>query len=407
MKIVFYRAEYPQPFNTETFLRKSVGGTEFAAGYLAKELAKRHTVYFLCQTPRKAKIDQIHWIPIAAPHGVPDPAAIQKAIQGVGAVDIFILIGGLSHVLDLGPLPTRKVICWANGLSLKPNTIKHLWENKIDVVVCTTRYAAEKVYANTLHHLPLGARFKHVLAPHWRQAFRAKFTFIYNGVNLQLFSPEIKSKIKKCPAKILYAGVFNEQKNPDKILAVFPQIRKALPQATLHMCGSIEQYKPGGADSTTGYFDGDAFFSRIQESMYLNGQLRPGLYLRGALPPHLLAQEMMSATLVVVNPQVGNQESSCIGALEAQAAGTPVIGGGHSALDETIQHKRTGFVFAEQAQLAAWIIQILKNPGRVEKLGAAGRRRAFQGFGWPTIAHEWEDLLQSLLAQRHYTPKQH
>ena len=394
MKIIFYRPEYAKQFNTQTMMADPVGGTEFAAGYLAEELAKSHNVFFICQTPKTARIDNIQWLP--------------PSDQKIGQADILILVGGLSNCLENYIPPVRKIILWANGLSLKPNTIKHLCQNKIDQVVCTTNYAREQILRNTRKRMPLPQKLKYFTIRKWRRQFRGKFTFIYNGVNMELFSEKLYRSTLKKPFKILYAGVFNEQKNPDKILAVFAAIRRALPQAELHMCGSITQYKTEGADQTTGYFDGDGFFEKIKKYVYgKENKIKPGIYLRGSLPPETLAREMMESSLVVVNPCVGNQESSCIGALEAQAAGTPVLGGGLSALEETIQHNITGFVFREQKNLAPLVIRLLKNPMLLKKIGRQGRKRALSGFGWNRLAREWEKLFAMLLTGEKFIPKKH
>ena len=407
MRIIFYRGEYPKKFNTETFQKEPVGGTEFAAGYLAKQLSQNHQVFFICQTPEEKEIDHIKWISLS-PQGANSQKEISAAFQKIGQADILILVGGLSNVLDDYKPSVQKIICWANGLSLKPNTIAHLLANRIDTVVCTTHYACEAVLHHTVKHLPLFSKIKYLFHSSYRQKFKNKFTFIYNGVNLDLFSDNLYHQIKKKPYKILYAGVFNHQKNPDKILKIFSQIKKALPQAELHMCGSIEQYKQENADKVTGYFDGDEFFNQIKKYIYnKEGKIRAHLYLRGALPPSLLTKEMMSSSLVVVNPQVQNQESSCIGALEAQAAGTPVVGGGRSALEETIQNKITGFVFRNQEELAPLIINLLKNPTLLYKTGQNARKRALAGFGWDTIACEWENLFETLLKDDPFIPHKH
>ncbi|MDP2918593.1 MAG: hypothetical protein Q8N68_03775, partial [bacterium] len=240
MKIIFYRPEYAKQFNTQTMMADPVGGTEFAAGYLARELAKTHQVFFICQTAKAARIDNIQWLP--------------PSDQKIGQADILILVGGLSNCLEYYTPQVKKIILWANGLSLKNNTIKHLCQNKIDQVVCTTRYARDQVLHNTRKRMPLSQKIKYFTGRKWRRQFREKFTFIYNGVNPELFSEELYRAAAKKPFKILYAGVFNEQKNPDKILAVFADIRKAIPKLELHMCGSIGQYNTGGGDQITGYF---------------------------------------------------------------------------------------------------------------------------------------------------------
>ncbi len=402
MKIIFYRGDYPKQFNTETFKSDPVGGTEFAAGYLAKELAKKHNVYFICQTPKQAKIDKIHWVPIKKPKS----SNLKNAFREVGPADLLILVGGLSNPLDALQPKVKKTILWANGVSLKPNTIKHLLENKIDQVVCMTKYARDAVLDNTIKRLPPKPKIKHFFSKKLQSDLKSKFSFIYNGVNLKLF--EKYGQIAKKSFKILYVGVFNQQKNPDKILAAFPEIKKRLPHAELYMCGSIKQYKKEGGDKTTGYFDGDDFFERIKTYIYnKEGGMRPGVYLRGGLAPERLAYEMISASLVVVNPKVGNQESSCIGALEAQAAGTAVLGGGASALCETIQHKKTGIVFKKQENLAPWAVKMLQNPKKIKKMGQRGRKRALAGFSWQTLAHEWEELIKAVLDNKGYAPREH
>jgi len=402
MKIVFYRGDHPKKFNTQTFKRDPVGGTEFAAGYLAQVLGSRHDVYFVCQTPKEAKIDNIHWIPLDKP----SPRNLKKAFQKIGPANTLVLVGGISNILESIDPPAKKIISWANGVSLKSNTINHLLEGKIAKVVCSTKYAKDAVLHNTIKRLPGKHKIRYFVNKKLRNNFKKKFTFICNGVNLELFKSY--GQITQKPFKILYVGVFNEQKNPDKILKVFPEIKKRLPQAELHMCGSIKQYKEGAGDKTTGYFDGDDFFNRIKTYIYKkNGQQRSGLYLRGALSPKDLVYEMMSASLVVVNPQIENQESSCISALEAQAAGTAVLGGGASALSETIQDKKTGIVFTRQEDLALWAVKMLKNPEKIKKMGQQGHKRALKGFGWKTLAREWEELITALLHNEDYTPKMH
>jgi len=404
MKIIFYRPEYAKQFNSQTMMADPVGGTEFAAGYLARELAKTDQVFFICQTPKEERIDNIQWLPLSDP----TPRNIRKTFQKIGQADILILVGGLSNLLDQYAPDVQKIILWANGLSLKPNTIKHLCQNKIDQAVCTTAHSRDQVSRNTYKRMPLKQKLKYFASREWRRSFRDKFTFIYNGVNSELFPEQLYCSILKKPFKILYAGVFNEQKNPDKILAVFNTIKKAIPKLELHMCGSIGQYKTGAGDQTTGYFDGDSFFAKIKKYIYdQNNKVRMGIYLRGALPPATLAREMMSASLVIVNPCVANQESSCIGALEAQTAGTAVVGGGNSALEETIQHNVTGFVFRKQKNLASLIIRLLENPALLQKIGKAGRARAQAGFGWDRLAREWENLFLALLTGKKFIPRKH
>ncbi|MDP2918522.1 MAG: glycosyltransferase, partial [bacterium] len=86
---------------------------------------------------------------------------------------------------------------------------------------------------------------------------------------------------------------------------------------------------------------------------------------------------------------------------------TPVIGGGLSALEETIQHNVTGFVFRKQKNLAPLIIRLLKNPTLLKKIGRQGRARAQAGFGWDMLSQEWKKLFAALLTEKKFIPKKH
>lgn len=405
MKIAFYRADYAKKFNTRTFLTEPVGGTEFGAGYLALELAKKHQVFFICQTPQEGIIDQIHWLNF---NPVQDLGKIREIFHQIGPLDVLILVGGLSNLLDHFTPEAKQTILWANGVSLKPNTINQILQKKINQIVCASEFAKKRIQHNTFKRLPLKNRLSLIFSPLKRKNFDRKFTFIYYGINLDLFSPAFYDQNPKIKSKILYSGVLNQEKNADKIIAVFSKIKKAIPEAELHICGSIQQYKNENADQETGFFDGDHFFKRIKPYLdHYSKSKNSNIFLRGALPPDQLMCEMMSAALVIVNPKVKNNESFCIGAIEAQAAGTPVIGGGYSALEETILHNKTGFIFRKQKQLPTLVIKILKNQSLLQKIGENGRKRACPHFGWKNIAKEWETLFEALLKNQKFIPQKH
>jgi glycosyltransferase involved in cell wall biosynthesis len=71
-------------------------------------------------------------------------------------------------------------------------------------------------------------------------------------------------------------------------------------------------------------------------------------------------------------------DESCRAALEAMAAGRPVVAGRHGALPETVVHGETGWLVADDDPdgVAAALRAILGDPERAAAMGRAGRVRA-------------------------------
>ena len=99
--------------------------------------------------------------------------------------------------------------------------------------------------------------------------------------------------------------------------------------------------------------------------------------------------------------------------LEAMACGTPVVASAVGGIKEVVVDGETGYlvplkqmtespfeatepeVFA--ADLAAKINQLMADPDLAARMGAAGRRRAEELFGWDAIARKTEGLYRQLL----------
>jgi glycosyltransferase involved in cell wall biosynthesis len=99
--------------------------------------------------------------------------------------------------------------------------------------------------------------------------------------------------------------------------------------------------------------------------------------------------------------------------LEAMACGTPVVASSVGGIKEVVVHGETGFLvplkqmtespfeatepesFAKD--LADKINLLMADPALAAKMGAAGRKRAEELFGWDAIARKTERLYSKLL----------
>jgi len=83
--------------------------------------------------------------------------------------------------------------------------------------------------------------------------------------------------------------------------------------------------------------------------------------------------------------------------LEAAARGLPVVAGNVGGALDAVVHGETGLLVEPEdpAAVADAISTLLLEPQRARALGAGGMRRA-QGFAWPLIARQLEDLVLDL-----------
>ncbi len=83
--------------------------------------------------------------------------------------------------------------------------------------------------------------------------------------------------------------------------------------------------------------------------------------------------------------------------LEANARGLPVVAGGVGGAPDAVVHEETGILVdpEDSGAVADALTSLLLDPDRARRLGDAGARRA-QGFAWPLIARQLEDIVLDL-----------
>ena len=90
-------------------------------------------------------------------------------------------------------------------------------------------------------------------------------------------------------------------------------------------------------------------------------------------------------------------------AIEAMAAGLPVIASATGGLLDLIDHGRTGILVppCDPEALAEAIASLVRDPDRAQRLGAEARADVSSRYGFDRMVHAFEDLYETGMRERH------
>lgn len=350
MKIVFIASKC-LPFHAHSLEEKPLGGTETAVIRLAYELHERG-----------------HEISVYTAHDNPPPSQPGyfrlNALQREKNVDAIISVR--DWVPLLVALPSRKRFFWTGdsfdqiqNFGIGDRRIA----GRIDAFLAVSAWQAATLCAQS--GFPL-----------------EKAWVLRNGVHLPYFDGS-ETRARK---RLIYAST------PYRGLALVPALFRALkdrhPQAELHVYSGFEVY--GGASVY------DPRVVRQFEAIKAELEKQPGCHLHGNLLQKELAREFMKSSLLFY-PNVF-AETSCIVAMEAQAAGCAIVTSDYGALRETVGDAgvvikgRPGSDEYNREFIEA-ASRILSDDAYFSALSQAGLKRAAELFSWKVIAQRFEEYL--------------
>ncbi|MCW2582762.1 MAG: glycogen synthase [Klenkia sp.] len=223
----------------------------------------------------------------------------------------------------------------------------------------------------------------------------AKVLVVGNGVDAQAYRPtpddDVVRSVGVDPARpyALFVGRITRQKGLVHLLAAAEQLPE---HAGLVLCA-------GAADTP-------AERQQVADAVAELQARRTGVvWIEEMLPREKLVPLITGATVFVV-PSV--YEPLGIVNLEAAACGTAVVASAVGGIPEVVDDGRTGLLVpydeadpvAFATGLAARMAELLADPDRAARMGAAGRERVLAEFGWPAIARQTVDVYTRVLAAR-------
>lgn len=349
---------YGLEFDGNTLNERPLGGTETALINMAAELRRlgwNVRVFNNCPVP--GLYDGVEYI-----HYKEFDTFIRE-----NSIDVFISVRYLEPFhMDI---PAKVRMLWTGDAPDQP-FLKTLGDratiDSVDRIITVSRWQADGFAAN-------------FNVPH------NKLFVSTNGINPDYFSAD---SVKRHPYRLIYSST--PFRGLDILLSLFPEIRARIPEAELFVYSGMAVYQ----------------MPREQEERRFGALYKladqPGVVLKGNVSQMELAEAMMSSSLLAYPNYF--PETSCITAIEAMAAGIPVVTSRLGALPETLEGAG---VFIEgdprspeyQRSFVNEVVGILTDTGRWKTVSEIGRRRAMEIYPWSSVARRWDEVFRSMLME--------
>jgi len=371
MNIIFLSRPNRQ-FSGITPDKQGLGGTQSALIYLAQELALlNHEISIFCHCKEeKGKYKGVNYREVAE----------LIFYTKTNAVDFFISVAD-ENALKLG-IKAKKILWWSH------NDYSHLWDGSLPDILSDMAAGlatkSDKLLVVSEWHLKKLVGLFNIPVNH--------FHIFKNGVNIPYFT---KQDIKREQFRLIYTSV--PDRGLDVLLEIFPVIKKEISQAELHIFSGFDLW--GKPEDWCHEMSGEILKKAEQE----------GIILHKTVNKEELAIELLKSTLFVYPNHSAPKthffaETSCIAALEAQAAGLPVITSNRGALNETVINNLTGILIDGDPYSDNYknsfikeTVALLKDAEKRQKFSNAAKTRIFENYSWKMIAREWEEKLNEWL----------
>ena len=206
-----------------------------------------------------------------------------------------------------------------------------------------------------------------------------KFMISANGIDLSQFN---KKDIKRDPYRCIYTSSYD--RGIEHLLKMWPDIKKAVPQATLHIF-----YGWGLFDKF--YYNNPERLAWKEKIVKLMEQ--PGVKEYGKVDQDRIVEEYYKSGIWAYPTHFG--EISCITAMKCQAAGAIPVVIDYAALKETVQWgaKVEGDIYDDETKenYKRTLISMLKNHQGQEEIREKMIPWAKKEFGWAKVAQQWSD----------------
>jgi glycosyltransferase involved in cell wall biosynthesis len=243
--------------------------------------------------------------------------------------------------------------------------------------------------------------------------FSDRCVTVYNGVDVDRFSPDtLRSETSEQPT-ILYVGRISPEKGLHVLFEAFNRVLANKPDAHLNIVGQLAMppLELLIALSDDPSVAGLASFYDTNYLEYLLGILSPSARSRVTFPclerpvPQADILDHYRRADLLANPSLS--ESFGMSLVEAMAVELPVIVARTGGMPEIVQDGVTGLILApgDPNALAAAAIELLSDDRGRRSMGRAGRMRAAEVFAWDTIVEHVQSVYERLVASGNHATR--
>jgi glycosyltransferase involved in cell wall biosynthesis len=350
MRFAFYTRTIP--FHDGTVDERPLGGTETGVVRLARELRNLGHEVVVFTTEANPPLSDPLYVPITA-------------LGDLGRVDVFVGIRDWNHLFL--PVDARLRFLWTGDSPLQP----------------FTRGLGDKRVSEHIHAL-LAVSSWHADNLCEASGFpRQKAWVLGNGIEPSYFEGE-ETRVRK---RLIYSSL--PYRGLQLMPEILPRVIEAHPDVEFHSFSGFKVY----FDLTT---EGD----RVDLDRTLSALSRyPQFHNHGNVPQRELAREMMKSSILCYPNTF--EETSCITAIESQAAGCAIVTSAFGALPETVG--KAGILVPGEPgspeyinQFIAAVNLLLSDDAKLDTYSEAAKRQA-EGYAWSSIASRFVEFVESKL----------
>lgn len=329
-----------------------IGGSETCAVYVAREFARRGYQSIVYGDP-------------GSDAGTYDGVEYKPYDQFDLNLDIDILVSSRRPDLFELPVKARKKICWVHDIWVHPDPKAYIFQDKIDQFFVLSPWHQEFFCKH--HNIP-----------------REKAFITRNAIDLNRFV----IPLPRVRGRMIYSS--SPDRGLDVLLDCLPLIRRRVPEAHLKVFYGMDNLLKASKIRNNPH---ELAWIRNLESQ-LN---QPGVEYVGRIGQKELANEFLQAELWAY--PTAFTETSCITAIEAMAAGVPVVTSNLAALSTTVGvdggvlldgHNASEAYRNSFVELCCYV---LGNPDVWQELSARGKRKSSR-LGWTNLIDEWMEELK-------------
>lgn len=352
------------PFNGGSLTEGSIGGSETALLYMARELAARgHDVKVFCNCNKPGRYDRVDYY---------DYKEAWVDISSVAEWDIFVA--------------SRNFQVLAQKIHSKLNV---LWNHDIateEAGIMTNIWATDVVFCNSQFHIDQWLSVASKLKPIVQKT--------RNGIDLQLIDA-VKKKVEGTSRnKKQFLWGSRPERGIDVLLQkTWPKILKEVGEdCNLVITGYSDEGLAIPEQLKLFYAQMQSLATTLPNVKYIGPSTKEKWY------------ELLWTSGFLIYPTTF-PEISCINALEAQACELPIITSNEFALKETVKDRNNlidGHPKSEEYQnkFVTRVKRLIKNEFEYKRSQTIGREHVLKHYEWKTIAEEWEEFFWQKFEER-------